>query len=1839
MRPHYAQFILIANVFSVSYGSGFCRRPDARVSDSRFYCGLPDRSRYTRMPPPEFSVGFVPFKILLVMRKTVLVFMLAGCLAGCSKSPSELDGPTPPPGPGSVYSVNGSVQKGPYTQGTAITIQALDEKLNPTGKSYRTQISDDLGSFSLGSQIESPYVEILADGYYFDEVAGVLSASPLSLRSISDLGETGATNINLLTSLESYRVRHLVTEENMSIADARARADREIFAVFHIPDDILSDGGFDKLDIMRAGEANAALLAISATLQSTRSVAELTELVSKIAGEIQAGGTVKDASLREAVRSGGIGLDAGRIAQNLEERYEALGMFDYVIPNFEDYLDVNGDGIIDRDNVWLLTDDEIVVPPEGKTFPVKLRQNTEYTVAVEEGARSWLARTEPPTRAYLEEDELWFRAQPYGGDDERSGRITVSAVGGETSAVLTVIQKPEGSLTTTKGTFDVPQEGQVIDIEVLSNIEFEASVEESCRDWIVPVETRGIESYHLRYEVLDNPEVASRTGHIHITSGELEETVAVNQAGGYRISFNSERFELTRDAQPFTLAVSANFEYSMDIPRNGWLHDATPAGAPKGEYTFTVDENDTPDDRTAVIAFASADGEFSSGVTVVQSQSDMIISDPNTVNIDYKEQEFSVTVSANTEYDVSVSEGSGWLGPVNTRGLVSAELRFHAAKNPSKSPRTGIIRITDVSKAIVRDVKVIQGANTEPLAVNCPTPGALMAQMTADELRYTTDLCVTGSISSADVGYIASNMPALSTLDLNAADIQDGYLGDYDKPGEGRWRIGFEGPLVKLTLPRTLVRMGGLSASGLQEAVMFEGVERIEENAFSGCGSLASVKLPSSLTYIGDRAFGGLASLRELALPDGVKEIGREAFAGSGIRSVRIPAGVEVLESAFNGCTSLSQVTFAPGSRLRVMGSENPVSSGSPYFGSKYIPSGQLFFGCTSLSSIAIPASVETIGGNVFTGCTSLRSLSFEPGSRLKLLCGSTTKLTTGLSTTINYYGLFDNCALETVTLPASLASVGVAAFKNSAVREVKYENFSAVTEIGNEAFAGSEISSVKLYNGIAYGTRVYSDCLKLTLVELPLSGEAALPRGAFAGCANLRSVSVPAGCTRIYAAEPTEWERSSVFQGSALETVEFAPGSRLVSIGPEVFSKVTALKRIDLPAGLTELGAAAFYGCTSLSDVVLPAGLDVLPADAFGECPALRSVNTGHVASFGAAAFALGEQGAADFLVSVDLGSAVSIGDGCFSGRRALTSVSMPRTGTLALGNGVFSGTGITSIVVPKEIMRLERLGVDRPALFGDISVTFESGSALGNIPAGMFRGSDFSSIDLPRGLTQIGEEAFAECRNLGSVELHGGNSFDISFGAFRGCTSLRTVRMPSSSSVTLNDRLFEGCSLRSVVFPATIAGLSASSRPFAGAAVELAVFEPGIQIRAIPRELFRGSGLRAVEIAEGITGIDDYAFAECALAEVVVPASVSRLGGSCFSGSASLARVELPASGQLEIGSECFAGCTLITALEFPAAVSRLSGREVLKGSSVRSVTFASGSQLAEIGSGFFQNSPALTSVGLPAGISRIGSYAFSGCSGLKEVGMASGPTVIASGAFMNCTGLETLVLPSGTVAVEDEVFSGCTLLSSVSLPPTLSDIGSRAFSGCVSLREFVLPDCAELGLGYEAFSGCRFTELTVPSAVRKLSGNDYRSQTYTFSGSAVSRIIFQSGSQLSIVGDCAFAGAPLTDIELPEGVTDIQAAAFAACTQLRSVVLPSTVAALRGSRRLGTVFAGCTALRTLTCRMVVPARIDSDEFSDVDTTVCVLQVPPASVALYRNGSGDRAAWAKFATVTAVP
>lgn len=173
--------------------------------------------------------------------------------------------------------LSGFIQKGPFLNGTSVSISELKQDLSQTGKVFSSQIKDNQGSFELTNlQLSSPNVELKADGFYFNEVTGVVSTSQLTLYALADVTNISSLNVNVISTLEKARVENLVAG-GLSFADAKKKALSEILAIFSISkSDIQSS---ELLDINKSGDDNAILLAISAILQGYRSEAELSELL------------------------------------------------------------------------------------------------------------------------------------------------------------------------------------------------------------------------------------------------------------------------------------------------------------------------------------------------------------------------------------------------------------------------------------------------------------------------------------------------------------------------------------------------------------------------------------------------------------------------------------------------------------------------------------------------------------------------------------------------------------------------------------------------------------------------------------------------------------------------------------------------------------------------------------------------------------------------------------------------------------------------------------------------------------------------------------------------------------------------------------------------------------------------------------------------------------------------------------------------------------------------------------------------------------------------------------------------------------------------------------------------------------------------------------------------------------------------------------------------------------------------------------------------------------------------------------------------------------------------
>lgn len=284
--------------------------------------------------------------------------------------------------------IDGYVQKGPFSTGSQITIQELDDKLSPNGKIFQTSTNDDFGSFELNTEFTSKYIEVIASGFYFNEVNGSLSPANLSLRAITDITTDTVVNVNILTTLEAKRIVYLINEKGKSFSEAKQQAETEVLGLFHIETEDPTD--FVQMDISKEGEANAILLAVSAILQGQLSVGDLSELINKISLDIEQDGTIDNADHTNVIRQNSIDLNMEEVRLNLANRYNSLGLT-VSIPVFEDYIDSDGDSLLNKFDTRIVFNNIERAKPDSvyvsNNIAIKLpRDSTSCLASIDKGS-------------------------------------------------------------------------------------------------------------------------------------------------------------------------------------------------------------------------------------------------------------------------------------------------------------------------------------------------------------------------------------------------------------------------------------------------------------------------------------------------------------------------------------------------------------------------------------------------------------------------------------------------------------------------------------------------------------------------------------------------------------------------------------------------------------------------------------------------------------------------------------------------------------------------------------------------------------------------------------------------------------------------------------------------------------------------------------------------------------------------------------------------------------------------------------------------------------------------------------------------------------------------------------------------------------------------------------------------------------------------------------------------------------------------------------------------------------------------------------------------------------
>lgn len=421
------------------------------------------------------------------------------------------------------------------------------------------------------------------------------------------------------------------------------------------------------------------------------------------------------------------------------------------------------------------------------------------------------------------------------------------------------------------------------------------------------------------------------------------------------------------------------------------------------------------------------------------------------------------------------------------------------------------------------------------------------------------------------------------------------------------------------------------ACSNLTSVTLKGNLKNVGYSMFNDCESLAAVTLPDSVEYIYDYAFNDCTSLTSFAIPAGVKTIYREAFSGSGITSITIPATLnDEYENAFSSCLDLTTVTFADG-----------VTSIPEY----------AFYGCQSLTTVNIPSSVTSIGDYAFAE-TGLESVTLLPtvtymGERVYSGCEKLTTVTILDGVTEIATGTFGNCtALETISFPASVTTIGVSAFSGAGLTSLELP--STITKIDNGAFSYTKLTSVEISATVNYGTAVFIACEDLRSATIA-DGVTLINDYTFMDCTSLKSIALPSSVNTIgeYAFAFTALTSFTVpstvdsigmyafyecddlatvtfddkdtplyigrkaFSYSGLESIVI-PGfvrytdydnTTYAGIGEELFASCYKLKSVEILEGVEYIGFHAFDYCTALETVIIPGSIEYIDDDAFRYC------------------------------------------------------------------------------------------------------------------------------------------------------------------------------------------------------------------------------------------------------------------------------------------------------------------------------------------------------------------------------------------------------------------------------------------------------------------------------------------------------------------------------------------------------------------------------------------------------------------------------------------------------------
>ncbi len=320
------------------------------------------------------------------------------------------------------------------------------------------------------------------------------------------------------------------------------------------------------------------------------------------------------------------------------------------------------------------------------------------------------------------------------------------------------------------------------------------------------------------------------------------------------------------------------------------------------------------------------------------------------------------------------------------------------------------------------------------------------------------------------------------------------------------------------------------------------------------------------------------------------------------------------------------------------------------------------FYNCKYLTSVEIPNSVTSIGGDAFFWCENITSANIpdkvkEVSDLMFAYCRSLTSITIPNSVESIGMGAFYGCEnLVSVVMGSSVAQIDAQVFDNCpSLTDIVVYNVNPPKFLSTNPFKDNTYASVALH--------VYTQALE--------AYKSNSVWGKFYNITDKFSLM----CNQLHFVESADgWSVCAGYREPfALETLVIPSvykGKPVTAVLNEGFSNKQMLKNVSFPESVTSIGESAFAK-TGLVEVVLPNSIVSIGDKSFNGCSSMTSLKIGDsVTSISSMAF-----GDCYKLESVEFGKSVSeIGESSFEWCMALKSLNLPASVT-SIGDMAFYG------------------------------------------------------------------------------------------------------------------------------------------------------------------------------------------------------------------------------------------------------------------------------------------------------------------------------------------------------------------------------------------------------------------------------------------------------------------------------------------------------------------------------------------------------------------------------------